>query len=562
MRLRTLFLSLVTAVITLGTPQAHPQTSCASLGARTALGCQFWAVDLDKIEPRCSSSADCASSQTCNLTTGICEPNPASAPFSIVVTNPQPAAATLTVTNMSTTVSSDTVVPAESSALINLDRLDVSGTGITRYVYRVLSSLPVYVLQNNQPSLAGFGNDSSLLLPQHTLGVSYVAAGWPAGPFGELSIGATAATTVTVVATANGTTALSVTPTAPIAAGGGIGPFVAETPFSVNLTQGDVLNLEAVNIDDDLSGTWFVADADIAVFAAHECAFVPDDPLTPYCAHLEEQLPPVDSLGTVYLAAKLPPRGTENDVWRIVATADNTLISADPASAGVSGAILQSGEVLEFQSAGSLLLTTTEPVLLAQLSVGSTADGVPLVCPADFGPCTSDGECAPPTTCEEGLGFCVVSCSGDNDCRGGGLPSGLSCHGDLCASDGAGDPSLTYVTPVASFRKTYEMATTLDFSEHWVSLAAPAGSSILVDGESLPPEELEAVGTSGFEVAHRLLVHPLMTEAVRHTLAADNPIGVTASGTACLAAYAYPGDVGFPEPPGATIFADGFESGE
>ena len=54
----------------------------------------------------------------------------------------------------------------------------------------------------------------------------------------------------------------------------------------------------------DLTGYFVNSTKPIAIYAGHSCAFVPDDPLTMFCDHIVEQIPPVNELGLEHI---IPP---------------------------------------------------------------------------------------------------------------------------------------------------------------------------------------------------------------------------------------------------------------
>ena len=47
----------------------------------------------------------------------------------------------------------------------------------------------------------------------------------------------------------------------------------------------------------DLTGYYINSTKPIALFGGHACAFVPDEPITMFCDHIVEQIPPICELG-------------------------------------------------------------------------------------------------------------------------------------------------------------------------------------------------------------------------------------------------------------------------
>ena len=91
----------------------------------------------------------------------------------------------------------------------------------------------------------------------------------------------------------------------------------AGTSQTVTLNRGEVLNIEAepANLFDkaDLTGSFVSASKPVAVFAGHESAAIgPEDSQESICCldHLEDQLFPIESIGTRYVIPRSPVRST------------------------------------------------------------------------------------------------------------------------------------------------------------------------------------------------------------------------------------------------------------
>jgi len=54
----------------------------------------------------------------------------------------------------------------------------------------------------------------------------------------------------------------------------------------------------------DLTGYYINSTKPIALYGGHACAFVPDVPLTMFCDHIIEQIPPINELGKEHI---VPP---------------------------------------------------------------------------------------------------------------------------------------------------------------------------------------------------------------------------------------------------------------
>jgi hypothetical protein len=509
------------------------------------LGCDYWALDLDNIEERCSALSPCREGLTCNTSTGACEPSAASQQFSISVSNPNEDEVIVTITNGSTGAETEVTVPALTVQQIPLARLDVDGTGITNRGYHITTTLPITVHQFNPANNSGvFSNDASLLLPSNAGGLEYYVLGWPTGPFAS----GTAASYATVVAVGReGTTTVTITPSTTIAGGGGVPNMAPNEDTVLTLEYGQVLNLQAqATRGRDLSGTQIRATQPILVFAGHECAFVLDEGPTPYCDHIEQQLFPVETWGTQYYAPKFAPRGTEVDVYRVVAAAGGTELRTYPPITGVDGLRLARGRTVEFTADHSFSLSASAPVLLGQFMTGSNYPGIEPSCfntvEAPNNWCS--GLCPFSGACDRGPGFCAVRCSGDARCAG--LGDGLICGPDgYCAgASGVGDPAFVLSVPVNQYREDYIFLTPSDYREDWFSAVFRDGTTLVLDGEDLDLSSATRIEGTEWNVYHHSTAAPegaTTDPAQAHTITGSEPFGLQVYGYDCDVSYAYPG---------------------
>lgn len=456
------------------------------------LGCDYWALDLDNIEEPCLLGICLNPGTTCNPVNNICEPSAASQQFSVSISNPNTEEVIVTVTNFATMAETTYSVGAETVDSLPLDRNDVNGTGVTSNAFHITSTLPVTAHQFNPSNNVGvFSNDASLLLPSNAGGLSYVVLGWPSGPFGASDV-AHAYTSIVAVSE-NSTTTVTITPTATIQGSGSISSMPSGTPSSVDLSYGQVLNLETMDQANlDLSGTIIESNHPILVFSGHECAFIPDELPTPYCDHIEQQIFPVEAWGNTYIAAKLSPRGTEVDVYRVVASEDGTTLTTDPAIGGVSGQTINRGEVIEFETRESFQMTGTAPILLGQFMTGSNYPGIPFTC-------------------------------------SGGLT-------------GMGDPAFMLAVPSSQYRDNYIFLTPADYLEDWFTAVVPDGTSLTLDGVALSSASYAPIGASGYSVYHHNTSSTgSLDDAQAHTLSGTAPFSLSVYGYDCDVSYAYPG---------------------
>jgi hypothetical protein len=255
----------------------------------------------------------------------------------------------------------------------------ISGTVIGNSgAFRLVSSHPTIMHQYN-PFRPNFSSDASLLLPVDALGSEYRSMSWLETwqQFGPNRSGFT-----TILAVEAGQTEVTLVPSTDIEGGvnkitnepiPSFGPG-QETRFT--LSQGEFLNLET-NTLTDATGTLITGDKSILVFGGHRCGGIPN-PSTPFCDHLEEQLQPLRTWGNHHIISAFFLR-TEADqqMVRILAHNDRTLVQTDPPQNGASSFRLDAGQYVDIQTAQDFEVITTEPVLIGQYirGVGTVGEG-------------------------------------------------------------------------------------------------------------------------------------------------------------------------------------------
>jgi hypothetical protein len=361
------------------------------------LGCEFYAVDLD-------------------LSDGISDP--ANGPFGVVLANAGTIPAKVVIeqndapvgTPIKTKVVFEATVNSNDLKEVKLGVREVDcapkpgswtspGTCLSSNAFRITSTAPIVVYQFNTLGHA-YSTDASLLMPTTALGQKYRVTGWPVSHSYPAPGAFVQRAYVTIVGTQPGTT-VSVKPKWRIKGN----PPIAATPaggeIKVTLGPFDVLNLET---DDatlseciamtkppycaDLTGTSVEASAPVAVFSGTEESGVgipeggPKPPswsnMSSGCCnqHLEEQLFPVESFGRKFLITRSPIRSNpeftswkEPDVLRFVgAAAEATVTTNLPAP--MDKFTLKPGEVRDTWSQTDIVVTSTQPIVVAQFLVG------------------------------------------------------------------------------------------------------------------------------------------------------------------------------------------------
>ena len=455
---------------------------------KSYLGCDFVALDLDNTSIEFNGSSAAAQ------------------PWAVTVSNPGTAPVTVEVRTVDDVLAGgpSTIEPG-AVTVFRMPRADIDGTGISRNAFRIKTTGPVTAHQfNPENNVDVYSNDASLLLPERALGNHYRVLGWPTEVQAIPIFGPRPLRSFVAIATV-GRASARVTLTAParvaIAAGPGFDQLAAGETREVSLNAGEVLNLEPVDVDRaDLTGMEITATVPIAVFAGSECADIPIGNV--YCDHIEEQLTPVESWGDELVMGKFQPRGREPDLYRVMAAQDGTVVTTTPPQAGAASTTLNAGQFVEFLSTEDFVVHASGPVLGAQFMVGSGYPGPAEGCVRD----DPNGD----------VSQCTIL--GDERCIGG---------------SGLGDPASLLTVPSRQFRTDYIVLTPRAYFENYLTLIAPEGIQVMLDGAPVPlgnPIPGEPWWVSRVPV----------TEGA-HNLSATQPFGVYAYGYECDVSYAYSG---------------------
>jgi hypothetical protein len=444
--------------------------SVCSEGQKSYLGCEYFAVDLD------NANVPCGVDENNRLI--FCDA--AAGPFAVVLSNPDPLNKVVYMVADGPPVadSSDDlcqelahvveagVLPPNGIVVVELPRRDppslpdVNGTVKAKLAFRIATNAPVTAYQFNPlENVDVYSNDASLLMPTNTAGTDFYVM-TREQTFDDLK------GTVTVVGIEEGPTEVRVIPTAPTLAGPeyGVPALASGQPFVTTLERFEVLNIESDEIGSDFTGTKVTSNRGVIVFGGSEAANAPNtsrcdlttnkcewdgvtdcectqaegpgcnphakcsDFITCCADHLEQQLYPVTAWGTEYVCARSMPRGSEMDVWRVLASQPGTVVSLTPSVAEVPS--LDAGEWFEFQTSEDFLLSASNPVLVGQFLAAEHAP-IPDRQPGDAG---------------------------------------------------TGDPAFILAVPTRQLRDTYVFLAPNKYEDDFVSIAAPAGTPVHLDG--------------------------------------------------------------------------------
>lgn len=497
------------------TPSA---TSCEDAVAnRSYLGCEYWPVDLDNaVEvngteffpglgcpdpaggagfvpavsmPVCAQSGVlaglCDYGMSCTDSPGytcqtmpICSLNAQKSPFAIVVSNPQPTAVTVTLTNASGQTGMDSVAPGAVKVLfpqmMGMADQSLDYSGIETKAYKLVSSAPIVAYQFNPLDNVGvFSNDASLLIPAHAYDLDYTGVTYKTLVRRPLKNDYNGY--VTVVASGPGTTTVMVRPTAAVRAGTNVPAIAVGATQSFTLNQFQTLTLQAAGAG-DLTGTAITCSQACGAFGGHEATNLSNQAQSPCCAdHLEDQLFPNSTWGKVYVVAHSKTRATPvPDLIRVIAQRPNTMVTFNPAQSGCSTPLAAGGYCDVFTSA-DVEVSSNEPIAVAHY-----------------------------------------------------LSSNIVTDTDV------GDPSMAFAVPTEQYRTTYSLLVPAQYQENILSIVAPAGSGVRLDGNDISGQ-LTAFGAGTYK-AGRVVV-----AAGPHTLDCPGTCGVEVYGWSAAVSYLFAG---------------------
>ncbi|MEZ4398984.1 MAG: IgGFc-binding protein [Kofleriaceae bacterium] len=429
----------------------------------------------------CDYGNDCSASPgyTCQAMP-ICALNAQKSPFAVVVSNPQAAAVTVTLTSATGQTAMDTVAPNQVKVLfpqqLGMADQSLDFSGIETKAYKLTASAPIVAYQFNPLDNVGvFSNDASLLIPAHAYDLEYTGVTYKTltrRPIKNDYNGY-----VTVVASGPGTTMVTVTPTAGVRAGQNVPAIAAGTTQTFTLTQFQTLSLEAV-ADGDLTGTAITCSQNCGAFGGHEATTMSNQAQSPCCAdHLEDQLFPNSTWGKVYVVAHSKTRAHPvPDLIRVVAQRPNTVVTFNPPQAGCA-APLAAGGYCDVFTSSDVEVSATEPIAVARY----LSSNIP----------------QPPDT-------------------------------------DVGDPAMAFAVPTEQYRSTYTVLVPSQYMENVLSIVAPAGGTVRLDGNDVT-SQLATFGAGTYK-AGRVAVG-----AGPHTLDCPGTCGVEVYGWSEAVSYLFAG---------------------
>jgi hypothetical protein len=185
-----------------------------------------------------------------------------------------------------------------------------------------------------------FSNDASLLLPTTALTGNYRITSQKGWVFNGQPV---MAAYFAVTGTEDGTTVnVQVSPTGQIANGGGVQPTAGGGVTSFPIGRGEVVQVVGTATT-DLGGTLVQADKPVQVIAGMPCVYQPETATA--CDHIEESVPPAETLGEHYFVAS--PTGSQGNVVghivRLFGNVDGTQLTYLPSPPPGAPGIINAG---------------------------------------------------------------------------------------------------------------------------------------------------------------------------------------------------------------------------
>jgi hypothetical protein len=192
---------------------------------------------------------------------------------------------------------------------------------------------------------------ATLLLPTAAWGTNFVVANTGnLGPATQL------------VAQEDGTQ-VTIKPSVDLQGGNGVPGSPMGVPITYALAKGEMLQFEQTWTGQliDLTGSIVQSNKPIGLWGSAACFDKPDFSLP--CDSAHQQLPPVRTLGSEYVAVRYRNRFDTYDEsmpWRIVATVDGTQLTYDPAAPQGAPATLDKGQFAEFSTSAPFVVKSQD----------------------------------------------------------------------------------------------------------------------------------------------------------------------------------------------------------
>ncbi len=323
-----------------------------------------------------------------------------------------------------------------------------------------------------------FSNDASLLLPTTAMTATYRVTSHQGNPmFSNPAF-------MAVTGTMDGTTVnVTLSPSASVQAGGGLGASNGGGALSFALGRGEVVQVLGAR-GGDFSGSLVTASAPVQVITGVQCVTVPSG--EPACDHIEESVFPAETLGQRYfVASPTAPNGSVvGHVVRIYGNIDGTALTYAGAAPATAPATINAGQVVDL----GVVSQDFEVSGTNSFAVGSVMLGGSRLDPGTMPP------------------------------------------------NQKGDPSMSIATAVEQYRTKYVFLAPDDYDVSYVDIVMPTDAQVFVDGIAINAPITPIA--NGFGIARQSLG---AGQQGAHSLDADKPVGIQVVGYGSYTSYQYPG---------------------
>ena len=273
-----------------------------------------------------------------------------------------------------------------TSARLSVSAFEVANAGVTpQGALRISTDRPVTVaeIESDDAQSPATSTGGTMILPLQALGLDYRAVTYPqqATPNLQSTVGSRGgAARVMVVGTQAGTE-VTFKPVGPVTRdpNGGTPDLAAGDALTFTLGDGDVFQIYSGAENEDLTGSLVTAKARVAVFSGNISTTYGSQVVGINSADMaHEQMPPLPSWSTTYVAAALTPQASIDctsffgpdggSIWRVLASHDGTEVTLSGPAIGPATTLppLDAGMAQTLVEVGSFVVSANYPILVTQ----------------------------------------------------------------------------------------------------------------------------------------------------------------------------------------------------
>lgn len=363
------------------------------------------------------------------------------------------------------------------------------------------STAPVAVYQFHPIDAAKvYSGSATLLLPEHVMAKNYFVMSYTynqelitSPPQGQGFVAVVGIEDETVVEI-----------TVPVATKGGMGIPALKAGGTLRrvINRLEALEIIQVNSREDISGATVKSSKPVVVYGGAGGVSIPASAVGGN--HLGVQMFPLETWGKKYLAAKVKQRNaSDKDIYRIVASVDNTTVTLRGPSLPMNIPTLSKGQIFEFSTASNFLIEADQPIMAFQYM-------------------PAWGNLTGPYDTKEFPAPMIDACP----YYGG--PDPVKCIGDA---------NITPLIPVEQFRDDYIFYVPLTYKYDYVNVYAPMDTVLTLDGMPVTVP-LTKISDAPTEFGRAIIP---VAPGQSHRISGTRPFGLIGYGYAYATSYSYPG---------------------